>query len=87
MTSDNLNSPGWDQLFWAFQEENNQEKLKSIPKTNLKYLLDDDNLEMIVDSALKALQKAKGSDVTVKSAEELVEQMRTVARKIMNGQI
>jgi len=87
MNDNNSNSPGWEQLFWAFQEEPTQIKLKSIPEANLKYLLDEDNQEMLVNSALKALQKAKGAEVTVESAMELVEQMRVVARKILSGQV
>ncbi|MDQ5954947.1 MAG: hypothetical protein QG583_875 [Patescibacteria group bacterium] len=82
MTEANFDDLPWDRIMEIGEKGIFEQVFKKIPKFRFEFVVDEDNHEALVQSALKSL-KRKNPDTTLEQAETLVGLMQSFARRAL----
>ncbi len=75
----------WDEIVKLIKEVKYEQILKKIKPSTLRFVLDENNVHMVIKSLLKVLQNTDPNNATPEHAQKLIDIMRNVADKVLKN--
>ncbi len=73
----------WESIIISLEKKKNQQSLKKLRPSTLKYILEENNRPKVVQALLNALKKADPNNATVEYAEKLAKGIQTFGQIVL----
>ncbi len=73
----------WESIIVSLEKKKNQQSLKKLRPSTLKYILEENNRPKVIQALLNALKKADPNNATVEYAEKLANGIQTFGQIVL----
>lgn len=78
-----INSLPWPEILEMAKSKRFEGKFDTIPEETLKFVMDDNNKSMVIESALKSLQTSDPENANSEYAERVADVMKEFASRVL----